>query len=149
MNEKRDDLLHNVDLFSGLESRYLRILSGSCSEVSFKKGDMLIEQGQRGLGLMIIVSGEVKVIKTLADGRELEVATLGSGEFIGEISVLDDAPRSASVVALEDTECLSLASWTFTAAMKNHPEIALQVLPVVAKRYRDTNNKLLELQGSQ
>ena len=48
MNEKRDDLLKGVDLFAGLENRYLKILSGSCSEVSFKKGDVLIEQGQKG-----------------------------------------------------------------------------------------------------
>jgi len=149
MNEKRDDLLKNVDLFSGLDARYLKILSGSCSEVSFEKGDTLIEQGHQGLGLMIIVAGRVKVIKRLADGQELEVATPGPGEFIGEISVLDDSPRSASVVALEDTQCLSLTSWTFMAAMKNHPEIALQVLPVVVKRYRETNDKLLELQGAR
>lgn len=149
MNMKKDVLLKTVELFSGLDSRYLKILSESCAERSFKEGDVLMEQGRRGLGLLVIVSGKVKVIKKIANGQELEVATLGSGEFIGEIAVLDDAPRSASVVALEDTECLALLSWTFTAAMKNHPEIALQVLPVVVKRYRETNDRLLELEGEQ
>ena len=81
-----------------------------------------MEQGERGLGLTVIVSGSVRVVKKLATGEELEVATSGPGEFIGEIAVLDDSPRSASVIAKEETECLVLASWTFNAAMKNHPE---------------------------
>ena len=148
MNRKQKDaLLKEVELFSGLSRQYLSILGESCHEKTFKEGETLMEQGQRGLGLIVIVSGSVRVVKKIASGEELEVGTSGPGEFIGEIAVLDDSPRSASVIATEDTECLVLASWTFNAAMKNHPEIALEVLPVVVRRYRETNDKLLEMQG--
>jgi len=145
--KKKDELLMNVELFSQLSPRYLKVLAGSCHEKSYKAGEALMEQGQRGLGLVVIVSGSVQVVKKLATGEELDVASVGPGEFIGEISVLDDRPRSASVIAKEDADCLVLSSWSFSAALKNHPEIALELLPVVVRRYRETNDKLLELQG--
>ena len=146
---KKDELLRNVALFSGLDFKYLKVLAPSCHEKKLKKGELMLEQGQEGVGLLVIVSGKVKVVKRTADGGEIDIATHGPGEFIGEMAVLDGAPRSASVVAVEDTEGLFLSSWAFTAALKNHPEIALAILPVVVKRFRETNEKLLQLQGTQ
>lgn len=145
MNETNLTMLKQVDLFSDLEPEYLKLLVGSCAMRSFETGQVIIEQGAEGIGLMVIVTGSVRVLKKRASGEDLEVATMGPGEFFGEMTVLDNAPRSASVVAAENTECLVLASWVFKASMATHPEIALQVLPVVVRRYRETNVRLQEL----
>ncbi len=141
----KEELLKNVDLFSGLKKKDLRSLVPSCVNRFFKGGETLVEQGESGRGLYIILTGKVKIIKQTVSGEELEVALLGPGDFFGEMSVLDDAPRSASVIAVDDTECLVLAAWDFNAKMKMNPEMALQVLPVVVKRFRETNDKLLAL----
>ena len=105
----------------------------------------MVKQGEKGVGLYVVVSGEVKIVKKTAGGDELEIALHGSGDFFGEMAVLDDALRSASVIAVEDTVCLFLSAWDFKARMKLHPEIAMEILPVVVKRFRETNEKLLAL----
>lgn len=139
----KEELLKNVELFSVLKKKDLKSLVPSCVNRHFKGGETLVEQGESGRGLYIIVAGKVRIIKETVGGEKLEVAVLGPGDFFGEMSVLDDAPRSASVMAVEDTECLVLAAWDFKAKMEMNPEIALQVLPVVVKRFRETNDKLL------
>jgi CRP-like cAMP-binding protein len=141
----KKELLSKVSLFSGLNDEDLNRLAEFCVELTFKKDETLIEQGERGVGLYIVVSGEVKIVKKTAGGDELEVAFHGSGDFFGEMAVLDNAPRSASVIAVVDTECLFLSAWDFKARMKLHPEIAMEILPVVVKRFRETNEKLLAL----
>ena len=143
MNET--ELLQRVSLFSGLKEKYLRSLLESCIKRRFLRGEALVRQGEPGRGLYVLLSGRVKVVKEIADGEELQVAALGPGDFFGEMAVLDGAPRSASVIASEDTEVLVLTLWEFKAKMKTHPEIALSILPVVVKRFRETNEQLLTL----
>jgi CRP-like cAMP-binding protein len=142
--DKRE-LLSKVGLFSGLSDEDLNRLAEFAVELTFKKDETLIKQGERGVGLYVVVSGEVKIVKKTAGGDELEVALHGSGDFFGEMAVLDDAPRSASVIAVVDTECLFLSAWDFKARMKLHPQIATEILPVVVKRFRETNERLLAL----
>ena len=139
------DFLSKVTLFANLNERNIKRLSRVCTVRSFDAGDFVVRQGDEGVGLFVLSSGTVKVRKTTDDGREIEIATHGPGEFVGEFSVLDGAKRTASVVAVEPTECIVLASWDFNAVMKVHPEIALEILPVVVRRFRETNEKLLSL----
>jgi CRP-like cAMP-binding protein len=141
----KKELLSKVGLFSGLSDEALVRLAEFCTELNFKEGETLVKQGDKGVGLYIIVSGEVKIVKKTAGGDELEVARHGTGDFFGEMAVLDDAPRSASVVAVADASCLFLSAWDFKARMKLHPEIAMEILPVVVARFRETNEKLLAL----
>lgn len=141
----KEELLKKVDLFSGLKEKALKSLAEFCVERLFKKGEPLVKQGDSGLGLYVIVSGKVKIVKKTLTGDELEIAVMGRGDFFGEMTVLDSWPRSASVIAVEDTKCLILTAWEFKARLEEHPEIALKVLPVVVKRFRETNEKLLAL----
>ena len=90
----------------------------------------------------------MEVRKTTNDGKVLKIATHGPGEFIGEFSVIDEAPRTADIVALENTECLVLTAWEFKALMKAHPEIALSILPIIVKRFRETNAELIALKNN-
>lgn len=134
-----------VNLFSGLKEEYLAKIAEHCVERSFEKGEVIIRQGEYGTGLFIIKKGRVKIVKELGGGDKLEIVTHEPGDFIGEMTVLDNKKRSASVIAFEDTTCLVITAWDFKARMKTHPEIALELLPVVVKRFRETNDMLCQL----
>ena len=142
------DSLRKVSLFSELDERGLKLLAKSVKKRTFEKGEYLVKQGDDGIGLFIIMSGKVKVTKKTGDGSEIDIATHGPGDFIGEFSVLDGAKRTASVSALEKTECALLTSWDFNAIMDTHPNIALGILPVVVKRFRETNERLISLSSN-
>ena len=141
------DFLKNVPLFAGLAPRHIKNLASSCTERSFSTGEVIVRQGNPGVGLFVVVSGRVKIVKTTESGNEIDIAEHGPGEVVGEMSVLDGATRTASVVAVEDTRCLVLASWAFNSFLQNHPEVALEILPVVVRRFRETNEALLKLKG--
>lgn len=138
-------LLKTVSLFSNLSKSDLENIAEYCVERSFEKGEMIVKQGNNGIGLYIIVSGRVKVIKQIASGEKMDITELGPGEFFGEITVLDNAPRTASVLAVENSTCLVLTAWEFKSQLVVHPEIALKILPVLVKRFRETNERLLDL----
>ena len=142
------DTLKNVQLFSGLSPRFLEGLGKACTERTFNKGDVIVRQGNPGVGLFIISKGAVKVVKTNEAGSQFEVGRHGPGDVIGEMSVIDGAPRSADVIAEEDTTCFALTSWDFNSFMKTHPQVALEILPVVVGRFRDTNKALITMKES-
>jgi CRP/FNR family cyclic AMP-dependent transcriptional regulator len=141
-------LLKKVGLFSNLSEAHLSSIAEFCVERSFRMGCVIIKQGNSGIGLYVICSGKVKIVKETAGGEKLDFAELGPGDFFGEMTVLDSAPRSADVIALEESKCLVLSAWDFNARMKVDPEIALKILPVVVKRFRETNERLLALSPS-
>lgn len=135
-----------VSLFESLNDRLLGGLSKACTVREFSADETIVKQGNPGIGLFVIVSGKVKIVKTNERGERLELATHGPGEVIGEFAVLDGAPRSADVIAQEPTTCLVLSSWDFKGFMESHPEVALHILPVVVKRFRETNDALTGMQ---
>jgi CRP/FNR family cyclic AMP-dependent transcriptional regulator len=141
----KDRALAKVGLFEELNPKYIRGLAGIATERTFKPGEYLMRQGDSGIGLFIILSGKVRVEKTDASGRNVELAENGPGDLLGEMAVFDGAPRSASVSATIETTCLVLASWEFNAFLKAHPEAALELLPIVVKRFRETNDALINL----
>ncbi len=136
------DALKAVSLFGSLSQRFLTGIARSCVERHFAADETIVRQGNPGVGLFVIVGGKVKVVKTSEDGRRIELATHGPGEVIGEMSVLDGANRTADVLAVEPTTCLVLSSWDFRSFMEAHPEVALEILPVVVRRFRETNEAL-------
>lgn len=138
-------LLKNVSLFSKLNEKHLTTVARLLHEREYKKGETIVKQGERGIGLFIIKSGKVKIEKTLQNGKKLNIAEHGPGEFFGELSVLDDKPRTASVIAIEDTVTLAMTHWEFNALLKENPQIALDIIPVLVERFRETNEQLLEL----
>jgi CRP-like cAMP-binding protein len=143
----KEQALAKVGLFEGLNPKYLKGLAGIATERIFKPGDFLMRQGENGIGLFIILTGSAKVEKTDAGGRIVESVENGPGAILGEMAVFDGAPRSASVSASIETTCLVLASWEFNAFLKAHPEAALELLPIVVKRFRETNEALIHLGG--
>ncbi|NCN05580.1 MAG: cyclic nucleotide-binding domain-containing protein [Spirochaetales bacterium] len=141
------EILKGVSLFKSLSLKHLKAIEKACVTRGFQPGEKLIEQGAQGVGLFIIEMGKVKVTKTRDDGTSFIIAEHGPGEVIGEMSILDGAPRTATVEALEPTTCWVLSSWSFQSIMEAHPEVAVGILPMVVKRFRETNEALLRVRG--
>lgn len=134
MNE---DILARVDLFSTLSKRELQTLAKSCQERSYKAGKVIFSQGDTGVGLYVIKNGRVRItIATDPDKAEDEVGVYGPGDVLGEMALLDDLPRSASVTAIEDVTALLLPVWEFRSILQSHPDIAIKLLGVLSRRLR-------------
>ncbi|HEX7733242.1 MAG TPA: cyclic nucleotide-binding domain-containing protein [Ktedonobacteraceae bacterium] len=132
-----EDTLASVELFSGLDKKELHHIANSCQERKYTAGTALMKQGSTGAGLFVITAGHVKITKeTDPDHAEVEVATAGPGEVLGEMALLDDLPRSANVIATEDVTALLLPIWDFRAALRGNPDIALKLLAALTHRLR-------------
>jgi CRP-like cAMP-binding protein len=128
---ERSELLDGVDLFAGLGGDPMMAIADRAIEVDFPAGHAIARQGEIGTGFFLIVRGRAKVVH---DGQVL--ARLGPGEFFGELSLLDQMPRIASVVAEEPTACLAIASWDFDQLLEEQPSMAIAILRTVARRLR-------------
>jgi CRP/FNR family cyclic AMP-dependent transcriptional regulator len=129
--------LGKVPLFRSLKERQLRRLAERIRERDFKAGDAIVEQGNPGIGLYIIVNGEARVVRRMADGSgTTELDRLSRTNFFGELSLLDDSPRSASVIADADMKCLVLSKMDFLDELEQEPEMAIQMLKELAHRFR-------------
>jgi len=132
-----EDTLAHVDLFAGLEKKDLQQLAGACRERTYSAGSRLIKQGDTGAGLYVITDGTVHITReTDPDKPELDLGTVGPGNVLGEMSLLDDLPRSANVTAVSDVTALLLPVWEFRATLRSYPDIALRLLSTISRRLR-------------
>ena len=129
--DRRTELLAAARLFAGVDPEGLERIGDRTVEVDFPDGHVIARKGEVGTGFFVIASGRASVIR---DGRT--IATLGPGDFFGELSVLDGRPRVAQVVADEPTVCLALATWDFEAVVTEHPAVALAIMRGLAGRLR-------------
>ena len=135
------DLISKIDFFSGLDEKILKKLADACIMRQFTKNETIVRQGEMGLGLYLIAKGRVKVDREQG-GIRLQVAELGPEQFFGEMSLLDNKPRSATVTGLEDAECVLLTRDSFVRLMNKYPEIPIRMARVLADRLRVANEKL-------
>ncbi len=138
MNE---DTLAHVELFSSLDKRELQTLAKSSQERTYSAGTKLFSQGDSGSGLYILKNGKVSITQTSGQGAEKEINTAGAGETLGEMALLDDQPRSATVTAVEDVTALLLPVWEFRGVIKAHPDIALKLLASLSRRLRKVQGR--------
>ena len=137
-----EDTLARVDLFSSLRKKELKDLAAYCREGKYSAGSVLISQGEQGVGLFILTKGTVRITRTNSPGGAEEVlGTAGAGDVIGEMALLDDLPRSGTVVALEDTVALLLPVWEFRGFLRAHPDVALKLLGVLSRRLRKAEQR--------
>jgi CRP-like cAMP-binding protein len=138
----RITFLARVPLFAGLKEKQLRQLNSRFVARTYKTGQDIVTQGKGGAGLFIVLSGGADAIRVRSDGSKAVVNTFGPTDFFGELALLDDEPRTASVVTTEETECLVLSQWEFFGALREDPDMAIEVLQELARRFRRALNVL-------
>jgi CRP/FNR family cyclic AMP-dependent transcriptional regulator len=121
--------LKSVDLFSDVSNRDLAGIAASMKRRDFRAGDAVVEEGEAGVGFFVVRSGTASV--TLADRK---VAELSPGSYFGEVALLADSKRTATIVADTDLSCLGMTAWDFKPMVRSHPEIALKLLERLAKQ---------------
>jgi CRP-like cAMP-binding protein len=130
------DQLKRVPLFAGLQDKDLKSIASSMHERTFNAGDSPTVEGKSGIGFFVIESGEASVN---VNGRD--VRKLGAGDHFGEIALIDEGPRSATVTATTDLRCRGLAAWEFKSFVQEHPEVAWPLLETLASRLRDAEER--------
>jgi len=135
------DFLKKVSWFQDLDDRSLDAIEKAAVEQSYKPGQEIVRQGDTGVGAFIIRSGKVEVVQD-RDGKATKLATLGPGEVIGEMALLDEFPRSATAKAIEPTTVLGIQRWHFLGILQSHPQLALALLPILSKRLRNAEGGL-------
>jgi CRP/FNR family transcriptional regulator len=131
-----EDVLAQVPLFQNLTKHELQTLSVNCRERDYPTGATLLRQGETGIGLFIITSGKVQISQQAPDGSVRDLGTFERGAVLGEMSLLDDLPRTATAVAVEPTQALAIPVWDFRAVLREQPEIAIKLLAIMSQRLR-------------
>jgi CRP-like cAMP-binding protein len=143
--ETTEKFLTDVPLFQGLRDRQLKQLATRFVMRKYQPNDYIVSQGKGGAGMFIIVSGHAEAVLESRDGNKTVVNSFGPSDFFGEIALLDDGPRTASVIAAEDTDCLILSRPDFIAVMQNDAEMGIIIAQELANRIR----KLINSFGSR
>jgi len=134
--------LKAVPFFTQMNDEELEVVRSLAVEKSYPRNAVVLTEGEQGDSLYMIESGRVKVFIGDEDGREIILKILGPGQFFGEMAMVDQQPRSASVTTLEPATFMILSHGAFEAAVLKKPRIANLVLRVLAQRLRDADRKI-------
>ena len=132
--------LKHVALFQDLDRKSLEAISNAAVEQTYEVGQEIVRQGDTGVGVFIIKKGRVEAVQDRS-GHQHKLAELKTGDFFGEMALLDEFPRSATVRAIEPTTCLGIQRWHFKGILESHPQIALALLPVLTRRLRNAERE--------
>ena len=142
-------VLGQVTLFSRLSRRQRARLARFATTRDYPAGATIVRQGDTSMSLYVILSGSVRVHReSEGGGGTVEVEQLGPGGAFGEMGLIEDLPRAATVVAEEPTTCALLAKWDFQNELREDPEIALSLLPVLTGRIRELDSLLAQSRAS-
>ena len=131
MAEAPTDLIKQVPLFADLDQHELEMVTRTFKERTFSAGQTVAEEGSGGVGFFVIADGNAKVT---VHGEER--GSLGPGDYFGEIALIDDGARSATITADSDLRCYGLTSWEFRPLVEGNAQIAWKLLQAMAKRLR-------------
>ena len=134
--------LQSVPLFSHLSEEAAANISRATRERAYPKNSVIVFEDDPGDALFVVKTGQVKVVLIGEDGREVILSVLGKGDFFGEMSLIDDQPRSAHVIAMEDSRLLVLYRDDFRRCMERTPRIALGLLQALSRRLRSADDKI-------
>jgi len=135
-------LLRHVPLFAGLDEPQLSVLAHAIVRKSVGRNARIIGAGDPTDSLYIVINGGLKVLMSDEQGREVILSILGPGEYFGEMGLLDDSPRSASVVTLEACELLTISKADFKRSLAKNFELSLMVMRGLVKRLREADRKI-------
>jgi CRP/FNR family cyclic AMP-dependent transcriptional regulator len=129
-------MLKDVGGFEGLSDQQIRLLTDRAVVRSYSKGAIIVNEGDEGTSLFVILSGSVKTFLSDENGKEVVLSTQGTGEYFGDLALFDDEPRSASVMALESCKVMIITKAQLREAIAEDPEIGFSLLHGLAKRVR-------------
>jgi CRP/FNR family cyclic AMP-dependent transcriptional regulator len=140
-----DDVLARAGLFQGVAPEAREALASALQYSDYTRGETVFTEGEQGDSLFIVLTGKVKVGRRAADGRENMLSVMGPSDMFGELSLFDPGPRTATATVLTDARLASLAHAALRPWINDRPEIAEQLLRVLARRLRRTNDALADL----
>ena len=127
--------IQNVPIFADLDKKELDALVSSFKERTFEAGETIASEGAGGIGFFIIGEGEAKVMR-----GDQEVARLGPGDYFGELALIDEGTRTATLVAESDMTCYGLTAWEFRPLVEGNSQIAWKLLQALAKQLREARS---------
>jgi len=136
--------LKKVPLFENLTDEELFALAKISFEKDFKPGEIILQENEPGHELFIIVSGEVEIVKQ-KEGKQISLARMGPFNSMGEMSIFDSQPRSASAIARKETRVLILPEEAIRDVVLEFPEIGIEIIKVLARKLRDADDKIKAL----
>ncbi|MDR0432649.1 MAG: Crp/Fnr family transcriptional regulator [Bifidobacteriaceae bacterium] len=138
-------VIDDTPLFAGIDPLERAELLAGATVTHLSRGEVLFRQGDSGDTFYIVVVGKMKLGRQAADGRETLIAVLGPGEMIGELTLFDPGPRTATAVAIADAELSALSHYQLSRWIETHPTLATHLLSALARRLRRTNEILGDL----
>jgi len=138
-------MLRKIYLFADLPEEDLQAVSNLAATRTYPKNTIIISEGDDSDSLYAVLSGKVKVYLSDDDGREIIINILGEGEYFGELALLDDAPRSASVMTLEETKLAVISKSAFENCLSKNPQLALHVIRELSSRMRNLTQNVKSL----
>ncbi|HEX2589330.1 MAG TPA: cyclic nucleotide-binding domain-containing protein [Gaiellales bacterium] len=144
MADERTEILGRVPLFEGLSEKELSAVANAVKERRYDTGDAIVSEGEGGVGYFVIAEGTARV-----EAHGQRVGTLGPGSSFGEVALLDEGGRrTASVIAEAPMRVFALTSWQFTPLLEQHPQIAIKVAKLLARRLRESEERQAANQSS-
>ena len=144
--EKLSEILHNVPIFDNLNKRDLAWIEKNIHVRNYNRNEIVFAEDEPGVGLYIIVKGSVRISKKETDGEDITLATLDSGQFFGELSLLDDSPRSATAITTEPSVLLGFFHPDLMSLIDRRPNMGCRILlrlaQLLGERLRRTNELL-------
>lgn len=140
--DQRVALLRRVPVFEGLSDADLAAVAAVSVSRRLAVGAVVFREGDRGDTCYAVRSGLARAIREHPDGRSITLAHFDPGEIFGELAMFDDEPRSATVDAIEETEVIAIPGHDMRRLMREHPDIAVKLITALARRLRDTNERL-------
>lgn len=139
------ELLRRVPLFAGIDPAKLKLLAYTSDVVTYHSGQVLFRRGDVGDAAYVIIKGDAEVTIT-TDAGDIPVAELGDGDFLGEIAILCDTPRTATITAKSELKTLRIRKEQFFQLLRQFPEMAIEMTRLLAERLTKTTAELVEAQ---
>ncbi len=146
-----EEMLSRVPVFETMEAKELRQIAAIIHRRNYLKGEYVFTQGDPGLGMYVIGKGSVAIVLVGDDGAQKEITTLTEGDFFGEIALLDESPRSASVLVKEDSQLLGFFRPDLFSIIEKTPKTGLKVVTklaeMIGERLRNTNSEISRMRA--
>jgi len=139
------DLIRRVPLFSMLTADQAQAIADSVTKRRFRRGELVVEQGRKSNALFILLNGRARVLTADARGREVILAVLEAGDYVGEMSLIDNEPHSATVRAEVQTDMLVLQRADFQRCLPEHSTLSYAILRGLVRRLRHADRQIESL----